>query len=76
MGSPKPETSIEPLIDQILGYLNFGSGKQDNKFLANLNLLFKAISDQSESPSQPENQLECIRQLLTERLNFVAKQNR
>ncbi len=41
-----------PLVEQVLGYLNFSSGASDGQFLANLNGLFAEVADLTESPSQ------------------------
>ena len=42
-----------PLVEQLLGYLNFSSGASDGQFLANLNALFGQIAEEGSSGSRP-----------------------
>ncbi|HZL90302.1 MAG TPA: hypothetical protein VFB96_18195 [Pirellulaceae bacterium] len=41
-----------PLVEQVLGYLNFSSGAADGQFLANLNALFAQVAVQTEGKIQ------------------------
>lgn len=55
MGSPKPEQKYDPVLDQVLGYLNFSSGNHDPRFFANLNQLFAYFFEsQDETDEQPQ----------------------
>jgi hypothetical protein len=41
-----------PLVEQVLGYLNFSSGAADGQFLANLSALFGQVAEQTEGKIQ------------------------
>lgn len=41
-----------PLVEQVLGYLNFSSGAADGQFLANLNALFGQVAEQTTAKVQ------------------------
>ena len=78
MGSPKPET-IETILDQILGFLNFSSGNHDPTFFSNVNLLFAGASpEQSNSTTTPESRAIHLlaREMLYERLAFLKDENK
>jgi hypothetical protein len=41
--APQPDARLTPILEEIVGYLNFSSGTTDPKFLRNLNELFRSI---------------------------------
>jgi hypothetical protein len=45
----QPEFDIRPVLEDVVGYLNFSSGKSDPKFLAHLSQLFLSIDKMSST---------------------------
>ncbi len=46
MGNLKLEQSIQPVMDQVLGYVNFATGTHDARFFSGLNELFRFFAAQ------------------------------
>ena len=63
MSSREPPAAGATAVEQVLGYLNFSSGAADPQFLANLNSLFEAASEEPGVPAWL-----AVSRLLTERL--------
>ena len=40
---------MTPILEEIVGYLNFSSGVSDPKFLRNINSLFRVLSQKSST---------------------------
>ena len=60
MGLPVMEQDVQPIIDQILGHLNFSSGSHDAKFLANLNCLFGYFACQAQCGSPNSDRVQSL----------------
>ena len=74
---PQPAVELEPVLDEVVGYLNFSSGNSDPHFLENLSRLTEAIESQEPVASGSESTLvEVLQSWLTaavERLQSAGK---
>ena len=68
---PQPDPHITPLLEEVVGYLNFSSGVSDPKFLRNLNELFRTVETQQPAEQSLPTIAEWLRQT-TDRLQAAG----
>ncbi len=65
--------SLEPtMLQEVLGYLNFSSGKPDPRLLGNLNALYQSAEDTAADGQAPEPTIQSVRKQLQAKLDTLA----
>ena len=65
--------SLEPtILQEVLGYLNFSSGKPDPRLLGNLNALYQSAEDTAADGQATEPTIQSVRKQLQAKLDTLA----
>ena len=59
---PQPDSEAVPLLEEVVGYLNFSSGTPDPSFLQNINELFRSLESARTRESSLPHYCEWLRQ--------------